>query len=191
MLRRLSNIYHYLISRLLYTPFIKGAKGLTVISPYILTRSCLHLGSSVYIGHSARIEGVPNYRGQEFFPEIHMGNEVSIQQGLHLTCGERITIGDNTAIGANVTITDIDHPYTDISIPIEKAQIKTSPVSIGCDCKIYNNAVILPGVSIGKHCVVAANAVLTRSIEDYTVAAGIPAKPVKKYCFVDKVWKKV
>jgi len=108
---------------------------------------------------------------------------------VHITCASNIQIGSNTAIAANVTITDIEHPYTDISLPPEKQQIKVKQVQIGEDCKIYNNAVILPGTILGKHTVVAANAVvLGKEYPAFCVLAGIPAKVIKQYDFKRELW---
>lgn len=90
-----------------------------------------------------------------------------------------------------MTITDIHHPYDDISQPIEAQPIKTSPVEIGEDCKIYNGVVILPGCKIGKHVTIGANSVVTHDIPDYSVAVGAPAVVVKKYNFVSSKWETI
>lgn len=137
------------------------------------------------------MEGIKQYNDCLFNPLIVLEDGVSIQQNLHLTCAGNITIGRNTAIGANVTITDIHHPYEDVTLPIEKQDITVAPVHIGEDCKIYNNAVILPGVVIGKHVTVGANSVVTTCIPDYSVAVGAPAKVVKRYNFETGSWEKV
>jgi len=116
-----------------------------------------------------------------FDPEIIFDAGSSAQQNLHLTCAERIYIGKGTALAANVTITDINHPYENIDLPIERQRLEVSPVHIGRHCKVYNNAVILPGTTIGDHCVVGANSVVTGSFDSFTVIAGVPAKVVRKY----------
>ena len=53
------------------------------------------------------------------------------------------------------------------------------------------NSVILPGVILGKHSVVAAGSVVSRSIPAYSICAGCPAKVIKSYDFATKEWKKV
>lgn len=119
-----------------------------------------------------------------------MHDGVRIQQNLHLTCASRIEIGENTAIAANVTITDIHHPYTDIDTPIEKQDLEVHPVKIGKDCKIYNNAVILPGTVIGNHVSIGANSVVKGTFPDNCVVAGIPAVILKKYDASIGEWRK-
>lgn len=156
-----------------------------------LTPSCIFLGDGVYIGRNARIQGILRYNDRHFSPEIHIGDRVSIQQGIHLTCANRIVIGSNTAIAANVTITDIHHPYEDIHVPIEKQDIEVKEVVIGEDCKIYNNSVILPGVHIGRHVTIGANSVVTKDMPDYTVAVGAPARIIREFDFKSGVWERV
>lgn len=153
-----------------------------------MSNKYVFVGKDVYIGFNCRIEGVDKYRERIFTPRIILSDGVSIQQNVHITCASTIIVGNDTAIAANVTITDINHPYDDVSVAIEKQDIETKPVSIGADCKIYNNVVILPGVNIGKHCVIGANSVVTHDLPDYSVAVGAPAQVVKQYDFELKRW---
>lgn len=162
-----------------------------VISPLIITPSCIELEEEVYIGHHARIQGVLKYNKKKFSPLIHIGRGVAIQQNLHLTCANRVVIGANTGIGANVTITDINHPFSDINKAIEYQDIEVSEVIIGEDCKIYNNSVILPGVHIGRHVTIGANSVVNTDIPDYSVAVGAPAKVVRHYDFEKSKWVRI
>ena len=163
----------------------------TIKSPIIITPHYIELGERVYIAHHGRIEGVSVYNGDEFTPIIKICDGVTIQQNIHLTCANRVTIEKNTAIAANVTITDIHHPYDDINVPIERQRLEVKEVVIGEDCKIYNNSVILPGVHIGKHVTIGASSVVACDIPDYSVAAGSPARIIKKYDFEKEEWKKI
>ena len=63
---------------------------------------------------------------------------------------------------------------------INRDLIEKAPVSIGNNTFIGANAVVLMGVDIGKCCVVGAGAVVTKDISDFTVVAGVPAKPIGK-----------
>lgn len=180
------------ISYLQRKPFFKRYHFTDEIkSPIIITPHCIELGENVHIGFHARIEGVERWNNKTFSPQIIFGDGASVQQNLHLTCANRVVIGANTAIAANVTITDIHHSYDYVEIPIEKQMIQVKEVIIGEDCKIYNNAVILPGVHIGKHVTIGANSVVNHDIPEYSVAVGNPAKVVKKYNFETKEWIKV
>ena len=128
-----------------------------VTKPIMITPQFIVLKPRVRIHHHCRIEGVSEYGTARFEPLIIFDEGASSQQNLHLTCAERVYVGKDTALASNVTITDINHSYEDIETPVERQALKVSPVHIGDGCKIYNNAVILPGVRIGNHCVVGAN----------------------------------
>lgn len=140
--------------------------------------------------NNARIQGVKKYNNVYFKPEIIIEDGVAIQQNLHLTCANKIVIRKNTAIAANVTITDIHHPYIDINVPIERQDIEVKEVVIGEECKIYNGAVILPGVHIGKHVSIGANSVVNRDIPDFSVVVGAPARIIKRYNIETNQWQK-
>ena len=155
-----------------------------------ITPEYVECGKRVYIGYNARIQGIRRYNNVFFLPKIIIGDDVSIQQNIHLTCANSVIIGNNTAIAANVTITDIHHPYIDINIPIEKQNIEVGYVNIGEDCKIYNNAVILPNVTIGKHVTVGANSVVNKDLPNYCVAVGNPVRIIKRYDFTTHTWRK-
>lgn len=156
----------------------------------LITPSHLIIENGVSVNKGCRIEGITEYAGIHYSPLIILRENVSIQQNAHITFAERIEIGANTAIAANVTITDIDHPYLNHVIPIERQQLIIEPVRIGEDCKIYNNAVILQGTNIGKHCVVGANSVVKGIFPDYSVIVGAPAKIVKRYNPESDRWEK-
>jgi len=159
-------------------------------SPLKITPLCISLGENVRVFKNCRIEGVFSYNNVNFNPSIIVGNNVSVQQNLHLTCANSIVIGKNTAIASNVTITDIHHQYENIKIPIESQDILVQQVKIGENCKIYNNSVILPGCKIGNHVTIGANSVVAIEVPDYCVVVGAPAKIVKRYNFESKSWQK-
>lgn len=170
--------------------FQKMGKHCVVLKPTLITPESIIMGDCVSIGWRARVEGVKQYQTDEFTPKIILHTGVTIQQNLHLTCAEHVEIGKNTSIAANVSITDIHHPYDDIYLPIEHQNIKTKPVFIGENCKIYNNAVIMQGTKIGKHCTIGANSVVSGFFEDFCVIVGAPAKIIKRYSFEKQAWLK-
>lgn len=93
-------------------------------------------------------------------------------------------------ISPDVYITDCDHAYENINIPvIEQGVIKKdNKVSIGGHSYIGIHSVIVGNVAIGKHCVIGANSVVTKDIPDYCVAVGSPAKVIKRYDFTEQEW---
>ena len=99
--------------------------------------------------------------------------------GIHCTVIGPECIGDHVNLAQGITVTALNHNYADSSRKIDEQGISTKPVVIGDDVWIGANAVILPGVTIGRHVVVAAGAVVTKDIPDYSLVAGVPAKVIK------------
>jgi acetyltransferase-like isoleucine patch superfamily enzyme len=78
-----------------------------------------------------------------------------------------------------VYITDQNHGYADLDIPISHQSMPERPVRIGSGSWIGHGSVILPGADVGEHVVIGANSVVTGVIPDYTVAVGAPARVIK------------
>ena len=100
--------------------------------------------------------------------------------GIHCTVIGPVCIGHHVNLAQGITVTALNHNFNDTNRRIDEQGITTKPVIIGDDVWIGANAVILPGVSIGSHAVIAAGAVVTSDVEDYTVVGGVPAKVIKK-----------
>lgn len=94
-----------------------------------------------------------------------------------LDCG-LVTIGHRVMFGPNVSIFGGTH---ETEVQSRRDYIEYArEVTIGNDCWIGGNTVILPGVTIGKGCTVGAGSVVTTDIPPFSVAVGSPAKVVKK-----------
>lgn len=100
--------------------------------------------------------------------------------GLHNTIIGPVTIGNHVNLAQGITVTALNHNFADSSLPIDQQGVGTKPVTIADDVWIGANAVILPGVNIGNHCVVAAGAVVSHDIPSHSLAAGVPAHIIKK-----------
>ena len=100
--------------------------------------------------------------------------------GIHNTIIGPVCIGNHVNLAQGIIVTALNHNFEDKTKRIEEQGITTKPVIIGDDVWIGANAVILPGVTIGKHCVVAAGAVVTKDVPDNTIVGGVPAKEIKK-----------
>ncbi|KGA42902.1 transferase [Pectobacterium odoriferum] len=91
----------------------------------------------------------------------------------------KITIGQNVSVAQNVNVMADSGPNASPALqklyPIVKGD-----VSIGDHCWIGASAIIMPGVKLGKYCIVAANSYVSDSFDDYSVIGGIPAKLIKK-----------
>ena len=100
--------------------------------------------------------------------------------GIHCTVIGPVCIGNNVNLAQGITVTALNHNFEDTSMRIDEQGISTKPIVIGDDVWIGSNAVILPGVTIGRHAVVAAGAVVTKDVPPYSLVGGIPAKEIKK-----------
>ena len=109
--------------------------------------------------------------------DVLIGNHTRI--GIHNTIIGPVTIGNHVNLAQGITVTALNHNFIDTTLRIDEQGISTNPVVIGDDVWIGANAVILPGVTIGRHVVVAAGAVVTKDVPDNCVVGGIPAKVLK------------
>ena len=98
-----------------------------------------------------------------------------INNNLNLTCFEKIEIGHNVAISSNVTIRDSDSHTVSTS-----SQFMTQPIKIGHNVWIGVNVTILKGVEIGDGTVIAAGAVVNKSVPARCLAGGVPAKVIRE-----------
>lgn len=109
--------------------------------------------------------------------------------------GGGIRIGENVLFGPGVYLADTDHDYRDVSSPVIDGGILFYPVgsylTIGDGSWLGKNACVVGPVSIGKHCVVGANAVVTKDVPDYTVVAGAPARSIRRWDPDEGVWARV
>ena len=110
--------------------------------------------------------------------DVLIGDHTRI--GLHNTIIGPVKIGDNVNLAQGITVTALNHNFNDPSKRIDEQGVSTNAVTIGNDIWIGANAVILPGVSIGNHSVVAAGAVVTKDVPAHTLVAGVPAKVIKE-----------
>lgn len=108
---------------------------------------------------------------------IHLGSYVFINAFTYLMDCADITIGDHTFIGPHCGLYTATHP---LSYKIRnKGLEKALPVKIGANCWLGANVSILPGVTVGDGCVIAAGAVVTNDIPENSLAAGVPAKIIR------------
>ena len=108
-----------------------------------------------------------------------------------------VKIGNNVLTGPHVFICDYNHEYRDVSKPIMRQgrmynkEITDAPLlEIGDGSWLGTNAVVVGNVKIGRNCVIGANSVVTRDIPDYCVAAGIPARVIKRFNQNTQQWEK-
>lgn len=150
-----------------------------------------HRGKHSVIHRSARMDTPPyrlfslgNYSVIESFAcinnavgDVIIGDHTRI--GLHNTIIGPVDIGNHVNLAQGITVTALNHNFNDTNKRIDEQGVSTNPVTIEDDVWVGANAVILPGVTIGEHCVVAAGAVVTKDVPPHSLVAGVPAKVIK------------
>jgi acetyltransferase-like isoleucine patch superfamily enzyme len=99
--------------------------------------------------------------------------------GLHNTIIGPVSIGNHVNLAQGITVSALNHNFSDTTKRIDEQGISTSQIIIEDDVWIGANAVILAGVRIGSHSVVAAGAVVTHDVPPNTLVGGVPAKIIK------------
>jgi acetyltransferase-like isoleucine patch superfamily enzyme len=139
----------------------------------------VEVGADVAIGRHAWLNAVDD-RG-DGKPTLRIADGTYIGRFAHINAWREVTIGNNVLIADRVFISDASHNFDDPAAPIRlQGDSFIGAVELKEGCWIGVGAVILPGVTIGKNAVVGANAVVTKSVPDYAVVAGIPARIVRQ-----------
>lgn len=160
----------------------------------IRNRRNIKIGKNFTTGFGCRLEAFPLNDANEIC--ITIGENVQINDYVHIGAVGSIVIGDNVLMASKIYISDHNHGSYDelisdhpMSIPMERKAI-CKPVVIGNNVWLGESVCVLPGVTIGDGCVIGALSVITKSIPPYSIAVGSPAKVVKKYDFKLNKWIK-
>jgi acetyltransferase-like isoleucine patch superfamily enzyme len=159
-----------------------------VANPHIITTGFLFLGKDVEV--FAR----PGFGRLILGRWVHIGDGTSLRshEGT-LSIGDKVVFGRNNvvnsyldlSIGAKciiadmVYVADFDHVFSDADVPIKDQGITKAPVRIGADVWLANKVTVVRGAVIGDGCVVGANAVVTKDLPPYSIAAGVPARVIR------------
>ena len=140
-----------------------------------------------YLGDAAIIEDysvVNNVLG-----DVIIGSNSLI--GLRSTVIGPVEIGNDVLLAQNIVLSGQNHGYEDVTISIREQKSVTSKITIKDRAWIGANAVIVAGVTIGTHSIVAAGSVVTKDVPDFCIVGGNPAKILKQYNGDTKEWERV
>lgn len=112
-------------------------------------------------------------------PVVSIGDRCLFGKGSAIVGHLSISVGDDVWTGHHVYITDQNHGYERLDVPISQQSMDERPVSIGDGSWLGHGTVVLPGASIGAHVVIGANSVVIGDIPDRCVAAGAPARVLR------------
>lgn len=186
----LSFIYHPIIKiRLL----LSGGKNIYIGPQMTINKpQYFHVGNGFSLGRNSRFLFVEKYHGGEYKPGVKFGDNISIGNRFSLLSAAPIEIGDNCLIAGDVLITSENHGMDiEASDSYALQPLECSPVRIGKGCWLGEKSMIMPGVTLGDRCIVAAGAVVTKSFPDKSLVGGVPAKLLKRYNSQAKTWERV
>ena len=143
----------------------------------------IDIANNVTMGRGLVVEVYDKFQDMRFTPNVKIGNYVNIGDYSHLSCINSITIKDNVRMGRKVFITDNAHGASDRQLldirPNIRPLASKGPVVIEENVWIGEMVCIMPGVTIGRGAIIGANAVVTKDVPPYALAAGNPAKVIK------------
>lgn len=187
---------------LLLTKIVSGVHGwklrLLRYPYYIRGIKYIKIGKGFTSGVGLRIDVLKMFDNS---PLLSIGENVKINDYVHIGCTNKVLIGNNVLIASKVYISDHNHGYYDElnfskhespKIAPDKRRITSDgEVIIEDNVWIGEFVSILPGVKIGEGSIIGTMSVVTKNIPPYSVVVGTPAKVIKKYCFETNVWKRV
>ncbi len=113
--------------------------------------------------------------------QVKIGKGTFLNMGVMIASEQLVEVGEHCMLANGCFVSDASHRYDDPERPITWQGFESKgPTRIGDNCWLGANVVVTSGVSIGERCVIGANSVVTRDIESFSVAAGTPAKVLRK-----------
>ena len=120
-------------------------------------------------------EGTSIYSSAIVMFDVRVGARTWIGPWVLLDGRGGVEIGDTCSISAGVQV--YSHDTVKWALSGGRAEYAVAPVKIGSCCHIGARSTVMPGVTIGDHCVIGAHSLVKRDIEPYTIAFGVPARP--------------
>lgn len=189
----LLGLYKMVLSVLYTKLFFPQAKVIRL--PFdIRNKKYISIGKGFTTGNGCRIEAYPKENEAVLF----IGENVQINDYVHITAMKKVIIGNNVLIASKVYISDCSHgsysgdknDSNPTTIPSERP-LFSKPVIIEDNVWLGEFVSVLPGVTIGKGTIVGAGSVVSRSLPEYVIAVGSPAVPIKKFNFDINKWEKI
>ena len=186
---RVRDLLSTLAWRLLGSPFFGhfGQRVRIVWPLRIVGLRGVHLADDVTLQVGAYIAVLP---ATPDVPGLVVGRGTQVGNHAHIIATRRVEIGEKVLIADRVYLSDNLHDYRDVTRPVMDQPLRqTADLVIGDGSWIGENACLI-GCTIGRHCTVGANSVVTRDVPDRCVVAGAPAVIVRRYCEASGRWRR-
>jgi acetyltransferase-like isoleucine patch superfamily enzyme len=119
---------------------------------------------------------------------IRIGAGTFLNLGVMVAAQELVEIGDHCMLANGCFVSDADHRFDDPDVPVTWQGFQTrGPTRIGDNCWLGAHVVVTSGVTIGERCVVGANSVVTSDLEPFSIAAGVPARLLRRVPFPESI----
>ncbi|RJS45404.1 acyltransferase [Nocardioides cavernaquae] len=175
---------YWMVRAFILSPFFGALRMPSYMGPSLLL---LH-PRNFFIGRRVRI--LPGMRAESHHGgKIYIHDNVAIGQSFHITAMGDLHIGEGTVISGFVMVTDIDHEYRDVDRPVLEQEYIHRRTDIGENCFVGMGARLQAGTTLGRGCIVGANAVVRGDFPDHCVIVGAPARIVKRFNADSRVWE--
>lgn len=112
---------------------------------------------------------------------VRIGAGTFLNKGVMVAAQELVEIGAHCMLANGCFVSDASHRYDDPEMPITWQGFESEgPTRIGDNCWLGVGVVVTSGVTIGERCVIGANSVVTHDIEAFSIAAGAPARVLRR-----------
>jgi acetyltransferase-like isoleucine patch superfamily enzyme len=112
---------------------------------------------------------------------IRIGAGTFLNRNVMVAAAELVEIGDHTMLANGCFVTDANHRFDDLEVPITwQGFTSKGPTRVGSNVWLGANVVVTSGVTIGDRCVVGANSVVTEDLAAGSIAAGAPARVLRE-----------
>lgn len=183
---RIRDYLSILFYRLLGGLFGSMGQGVRIIRPLRIfgARYC-HFGDGAVLQYGAYIAAIREHADP---PVLKIGARTMIGNHAHIVVTRRVEFGKSVLTADRLFVADNRHSFEDPRVAVrDQGLTQLGEVTIGDGSWIGEN-VCISGASVGANCVIAANSVVTRDIPDACVAAGAPARVIKRYCEQRQGW---
>ena len=183
-----------LLMSLIYTKLFFNNARLIRLPFDIRNKRCIKIGDQFTTGFGCRIEAFPLNDKKGVC--LTIGKNVEINDYVHIAAIKSVTIGDNVLMASKIYISDClhgsysgDENDSNPNTPPNERPLSAREVIIKDNVWLGEFVTVLPGVTIGKGTIVGSNSVVLKSLPDYVIAVGAPAKPIKIFNFNSQKWE--